>query len=1498
MLFVCVVVIHVYLVLRLNGLVQPNLPWTLGSTLHRPEAVALVTADEAINVNANVAVQHRETDVATPSSDFLIRIRKLGSPASKATTTSKATKLCDPVKRFIYIKTHKSGSSTLTNIFHRFATKYNVSVALPKRNYFLGWPLSSRIPFSYVATVEPPQIWCSAHTRYDYELLNEAIPNATFITVLRDPVSHFISSWNYWSTADHIREIHPEHKAPTMEEFLHDPSAWWKFAKRSDFDLLQNSASFDLGLDTHYSTENEVRALIEHMDKHFGLVLITEYMDESLLLLKRMFCWEMEDILYYALKVGVPNAAGADGGVAAAGVGVNGSEKNGGGGGGGGGVGEGDGVVGVVQSLRASPIAENIKSLIRQLDFMDVMLHNHFNKTLWKRIAQEKHFFEELAQFREAKEKFRRQCLYWQDFTEDMHRKALAEKRLSAHEYQCHVAQLDSPGYVKFLKRRIGIKDPECMTQGQPRRRIIFIKTHKTGSSTITNILHRGATRYSLRIVLPKNNFHLGWPYLGELQNSYLPMSKYRSESKDFEMLCSAHARLDFDAMDKLVPDASYLTILRDPIKHFQSSWEYWHISDHIFQRTGKRLSLEDFLSDVQSNWQLLQTTDINVLHNSMVFDLGLPHSPTQTELEHLTKAMKARFSLVMIQDYMDESIVMLRRTLCWSLSDVVTIALKVSTTLSNSPRIPLSSVSAKQILSLNWADKVLYDIFNKTLWENINAQVDFDEELAAYRAEKSRIEKDCRKFMDDTDTMHRKKLWFADITNPQGEDACRLRLLDSPDFVKLLKYKAGIKEKECHTQGRKRTKVVFIKTHKTGSSTITNILHRFALNNKLRVVLPKDNMFLGWPYLDIISTVQHYGDSNTYDIFTSGHTRFHLPHLQSLIPNAQYFTIFRDPVAHFLSSWHHWHIADHITFNGFTAPTVREFVLEWGIWMNRTKWTDPMLIHNSIAFDMGLSNDPTSEQVANLIDGMEKLDFFVLITEMMDESLVLMRRLLCWDLDDIVYLSLKVTPRKERKDQPPDAQLASAIRSLNSADVTLYEHFKQRLQQRISEEVDFNAELIEFRRLKDMAFERCRAYIDEEEDRLRKVLMDPNQEQVTRECVLMALDSKGFVKHLKKLANVPFPECSSASTIPWQNTALIYFNWGTDDIFANVLLRKSLANRLSIVLPPQSVKGTLERGGDHQSQGNSTFHNMSNVMGHVIHIAASQYEVVSTNPDAHIEPNVLASAPFVDDIQELRKLIHYARIGFVMDHPINRFWYTWQYLNVSLLLRAANNGVDVSMDVFLENPTLWWPRLPAFIRQSLENPVAKRFGLREDFGLNSSIQINEIVKAEVERVGWAIYNNVDFILFAERLDDSLIALRRWLCWSTDSIAFSSAALQTLRPSVPKLSATVARAIEALNWADIPIYESYKGHFKDHVESLVDLDGEKSDLLMRRAEIDAKCAGSAQLKDAHTRITAALQKWDSDTCEIFTLSAVEFTEVYRAVHRALKSKHGAEVGIG
>lgn len=62
---------------------------------------------------------------------------------------------------------------------------------------------------------------------------------------------------------------------------------------------LRNGMSFDFGLE--FEEFDKIEVIINFIilvEKDFQLVLIMEYFDEFLILLKWLFCWSLDDIFY------------------------------------------------------------------------------------------------------------------------------------------------------------------------------------------------------------------------------------------------------------------------------------------------------------------------------------------------------------------------------------------------------------------------------------------------------------------------------------------------------------------------------------------------------------------------------------------------------------------------------------------------------------------------------------------------------------------------------------------------------------------------------------------------------------------------------------------------------------------------------------------------------------------------------------------------------------------------------------------------------------------------------------------------------------------------------------------------------------------------------------------------------------------------------------------------------------------------------------------------
>ena len=86
------------------------------------------------------------------------------------------------------------------------------------------------------------------------------------------------------------------------------------------------------------------------------------------------------------------------------------------------------------------------------------------------------------------------------------------------------------------------------------------------------------------------------------------------------------------------------------------------------------------------------------------------------------------------------------------------------------------------------------------------------------------------------------------------------------------------------------------------------------------------------------------------------------------------------------------------------------------------------------------ISSDMSQEYVEQAIVEMDSLFDIVLITEKIDEGLILLKDLLCWEYSDIVFI--KKNSRNELYVNKLSEEQIKTIEKINKEDVMLYEHF------------------------------------------------------------------------------------------------------------------------------------------------------------------------------------------------------------------------------------------------------------------------------------------------------------------------------------------------------------------------------------------------------------------------------------------------------------------------
>ncbi|XP_074839068.1 galactose-3-O-sulfotransferase 4 [Carettochelys insculpta] len=247
----------------------------------------------------------------------------------------------------------------------------------------------------------------------------------------------------------------------------------------------------------------------------------------------------------------------------------------------------------------------------------------------------------------------------------------------------------------------------------QPRCHIVFLKTHKTGGSTIVNLLHRYGESRGLRFALP-HRYQFGYPQPFQAQR----VRGYRPGGPPFDILCH-HMRFNPPEVEKVMaPDSFYFSIVREPAALAESAFAYYRAVAPAFRRAG---TLARFLEAPERYYDPAERGN-HYARNLLWFDFGLPPPPPRPGPEEVQAALaglERRFSLVLLAEHFDESLVLLREALGWAEADADAFRHN-----GRSPRAVtrLAPDQAARLRAWNDLDGELYAHFNRSFWRRVEA--------------------------------------------------------------------------------------------------------------------------------------------------------------------------------------------------------------------------------------------------------------------------------------------------------------------------------------------------------------------------------------------------------------------------------------------------------------------------------------------------------------------------------------------------------------------------------------------------------------------------------------------------------------------------------------------------------------------------------------------------------------------------------------------------------
>lgn len=275
----------------------------------------------------------------------------------------------------------------------------------------------------------------------------------------------------------------------------------------------------------------------------------------------------------------------------------------------------------------------------------------------------------------------------------------------------------------------------------------------------------------------------------------------WRMNGETANVLCN-HARYYRPTMDVIMKNnTKYITILRNPVDQWESTFNYMEFPSYL-NLSNDETPMDTFLNNphVYLRNMAIRLRNfpeaLNLVRNGMFFDLGFPPRLYENidEINLQIQKIEKDFSLVLIMEYFDESLVLLKREFCWDLDDILYVKFNQRHDKNKTDDLPEHLV--RKIRAWNAADVLLYEYFNQTFWQKIESHgVAFYRDLKEFRIKNARMQKECVADEEATETAFRLKGKIRSfLLNPYADRFnkyfCQKMLTNEIDYINYFRYK------------------------------------------------------------------------------------------------------------------------------------------------------------------------------------------------------------------------------------------------------------------------------------------------------------------------------------------------------------------------------------------------------------------------------------------------------------------------------------------------------------------------------------------------------------------------------------------------------------------------------------------------------------------------------------------------------------------------------------
>ncbi|XP_033101739.1 galactosylceramide sulfotransferase-like [Anneissia japonica] len=316
----------------------------------------------------------------------------------------------------------------------------------------------------------------------------------------------------------------------------------------------------------------------------------------------------------------------------------------------------------------------------------------------------------------------------------------------------------------------------------KPHRNIVFFKTHKCGSSTTQNIFLRFGDTRNLTFAMPLENT-FGYDHIFSLSKLFLPSMVQTLPTTEYNLLCH-HCTFNRKGFEEIMPsDSFYTTIIREPVSVFDSYFAYFGWAKHLKLQNYSH-PLEEFMNRVEAAKKSGSIPPLLSSKKDVVFHHFDYKQKIETDImaNIIIANMERELDFVILMEYFDESLILLKNKLCWSFDDIL-----YAPKLVRTKRLEINEALQYRIRKWNAWDVLLYDRFNASLWKQIE-DFGFDRmasELKIFHEKQRELLRNCTKEEDGgLDTV--KNLRFK----PDLKGLCWQISRNEPTYTRYLRQK------------------------------------------------------------------------------------------------------------------------------------------------------------------------------------------------------------------------------------------------------------------------------------------------------------------------------------------------------------------------------------------------------------------------------------------------------------------------------------------------------------------------------------------------------------------------------------------------------------------------------------------------------------------------------------------------------------------------------------